>query len=200
MKVNLRVAGSAIPVNALTGMLPALGVQLPSGSALEGGTASLNVAVTGSVADPAFAGTASLDNTTLKGFDLGRKLAAIERLAGIHSSPDTAIQLLSANVRSGPGGTTIQDLKFIAPAIGELDGAGTISLKRDLDFKMRAGLHKEGAFQLAIGSSVPFFVRGTVTNPEIVPNVAGIAASEVHRPRQVVNGIGGLFGHGKKKP
>lgn len=199
MKVNLRVQGSAVPVNSAIAILPSLGVQLPSGSSLEGGTASLNMAVTGAVTDPTLAGTVNLTNTRLKGFDLGTKLSTIERLAGIHATPDTAIQTLSAGVHSGPGGTTIQNLKLNAPAIGELDGAGTISAKRDVDFKMRVTLQKEGVFQLAMGNSVPFFVRGNVASPQIIPDVASIAASELNRPAQVINGLGGLFGVGKKK-
>jgi AsmA protein len=199
MRINLHVAGSAIPLSAVMGTLPALGIQLPSGSSLEGGTASVNVTVTGPVADPALAGTVGLSNTKLKAFDLGSKLATIERLAGIRPSPDTAIQTLSANVRSGPGGTSIQNLKFIAPSIGELNGAGTISARRDLDFKMRVALPKQGAFQLALGNSVPFFVRGNISNPLIVPDMAGIAAAEARRPVEVITGLGGLLGRGKKK-
>ncbi len=107
-------------------------------------------------------------------------------------------------MRSGPGGTSIQNLKLNASAIGELDGAGTISARRDLDFKMRVTLPKEGVFQLAMGNSVPFFVRGNVASPQIIPDVASIAASEMKRPAQVINGlsggiVGGLFGVGKKK-
>lgn len=203
MKVSLLVAGSAIPVNSAIAILPSLGVQLPSGSSLEGGTMSLNMAATGAVSDPTLDGTVSLTNTRLKGFDLGAKLSTIERLAGIHATPDTAIQTLSAGVRSGPGGTAIQNLKLNAPAIGELNGAGTISARRDLDFKMRVTLQKEGVFQLALGNTVPFFVRGNVASPLIVPDVASIAASEAKRPVQVIDGltggiVGGLLGHKKK--
>jgi hypothetical protein len=61
---------------------------------------------------------------------------------------------------------------------------------------MRATLHEPGAFKIALGSSIPFFVQGTATNPEIKPDVTGIAASEAKRPAQVLNG---LFGGGKKK-
>ncbi len=199
VRANLRVAGPGLAVNTATGLLPALGVQLPAGSSLEGGTASVNMAVTGPVTDPSLAGSVGLSDTKLKGYDLGAKLGAIERLAGIHPSADTLIQALSAKVRSGPGGTAIQELKLVAPAIGELDGAGTISARRELDLKMRATLHGDGVVQLALGSSVPFFVRGSLTNPLIVPDVTGIAASEARRPVQVLNGIGGLFGAGKKK-
>ena len=204
--VNLQLKGSAMPIDALNGIRPAFDVQLPAGSSLEGGTASVNVAVTGAATDPAVAGTVSLSNTKLRGFDLASKVATLERIAGLHSSPATEIQTLSANVRSDPRGTAIQNLKFIAPALGEVDGAGTIDAKHDLDFKMRATLREPEAFKLALGSSIPFFVQGTATNPEIKPDVEGIASSEIRRltdkkiggidPGQVLNG---LFGGGKKK-
>jgi AsmA protein len=204
--VNLQLKGSAMPIGALNGILPAFDVQLPAGSSLEGGTASVNVAVTGAASDPAVAGTVSLSNTKIKGFDLAAKMGTLERMAGLHPSPETMIESMSANVRSDPHGTAIQNLKFVAPAIGEVDGAGTIDAKHDLDFKMRATLREPEAFKLALGSSIPFFVQGTATNPEIKPDVEGIASSEVKRltdkkiggiaPGQVLNG---LFGGGKKK-
>jgi AsmA protein len=204
--VNLHLTGSAMPVGALIGMLPPFDVQLPAGSSLEGGTASVNVAITGPATDPAVAGTVSLNGTKLKGFDLGSKIGALERVAGLHPAPDTVIQTLSANLRSDPRGTTIQDLKFVAPAIGEIDGAGTIGAKHDLDFKMRATLKGEGAARLALGSAIPFFVRGTSTNPVVTPDVAGIGASEVKRlGGEKIGGVsadkvlGGVFGVGKKK-
>jgi AsmA protein len=116
-----------------------------------------------------------------------------------------AIQTLSANVRSDPAGTTIQDLKFVAPAIGEVNGAGTISPKHDLDFKMRANVHGEVVFKAALGTAIPFVVKGTSTNPVVTPDVTGIAASEVKRigntkiggvdANQVLNG---LFGRKKQ--
>jgi len=190
----------------LVGMLPPFDVQLPAGSSLEGGTASVNMTITGPATAPVVAGTVSLNGTKLKGFDLGSKVSAVGRIAGLHPSPDTVIQTLSANIRSDPRGTTIQNLKFIAPALGEVDGAGTISAKHDLDFKMRATLHEQEAVKLALGSSIPFFVQGTSTNPVVKPDVSGIAASEVKRltdkkiggvdAGQVLNG---LFGGGKKK-
>jgi AsmA protein len=204
--VNLHLAGAAMPVSALVGMLPPFDVQLPAGSSLEGGTASVNMTITGPATAPVVAGTVSLNGTKLKGFDLGSKVSAVGRIAGLHPSPDTVIQTLSANIRSDPRGTTIQNLKFIAPALGEVDGAGTISAKHDLDFKMRATLHEQEAVKLALGSSIPFFVQGTSTNPVVKPDVSGIAASEVKRltdkkiggvdAGQVLNG---LFGGGKKK-
>lgn len=191
--VKLHLAGSAIPIAALTGMLAPFDIQLPAGSSLEGGVASVNLVITGLADAPAIAGTASLSNTKLKGFDLASKVGTLERLAGLHPAPDTVIQTLSANLRSDARGTAIQNLKFIAPAIGEVEGAGTIGVKHDLDFKMRVKLQREDAARIALGSSVPFFLQGTSTNPEVKPDVAGIASSEARRlaPGRVLNGLFG---------
>jgi AsmA protein len=181
--VNLHLAGSGMPVSALEGMLPPLDIQLPAGSSLQGGTASVDATITGPAQNPVVAGTVGLNGTRLTGFDLGSKISAIERLAGIQASKDTEIQTLSASVRSDPSGTTVRDLKFVAPALGELDGLGTISPQHALDFKMRVTLQSQGLMKAAIGgnTAIPFFVQGTSTNPEFRPDTAGIAAAELNR-------------------
>ena len=48
------------------------------------------------------AGTISMSNTTLAGFDLGRKMAVIETMAGIQGGPNTQIQTISGNIRVAP--------------------------------------------------------------------------------------------------
>jgi len=199
-----------MPVGPLEGMLPPLDIQLPAGSRLEGGTAAVDVTITGPATDPVVAGTVGLGGTTLTGFDLGTKISAIERIAGIQPTKNTAIQTLSAGFRSDPGGTAVRDLVFIAPAIGELDGAGTISPQHALDFKMRMTVHAGGVLTAALGNgqaTVPFFVKGTSSDPAFQPDVAGIAAGQIQRltggkkiggvdAGQVLNN---LFGGGKKK-
>ena len=129
-------------------------------------------------------GFLQLSNTRLTGFDLGSKMSTIERLAGIKGGPDTDIQTLSANVKTGEEGTSIDDLKFIAPAIGELVGAGNISPQHALDFKMRVTLHTSGAVMTALGqrgdTSVPFFVRGTSSAPKFEPDLKGMASQEIN--------------------
>ncbi|HYA16528.1 MAG TPA: AsmA family protein, partial [Bryobacteraceae bacterium] len=164
--VNMHLAGTAMPVNSLAGMLPALDIQLPSGSKLEGGTAAVDATITGPANNPVVVGTVGVNSTKLTGFDLGAKVSTIERIAGIQPSRDTAIQTLSAGVRSDPNGTAIHDLRFIAPAIGELDGAGTISPQHALDFKMSMTLQAPGVMSAAIGrnTAIPFFVQGTSAN------------------------------------
>src|SRR5260370_40138234 len=86
-------------------------------------------------------GFLSLDHTRLVGFDLGSKMSVIEMLAGIQRSPNTEIETLSGNVVTNPESTSIDDLKLVAPAIGEGTGAGVISASHALDFKMRVNPH-----------------------------------------------------------
>lgn len=183
--LNLRLTGSGMPVNTLVGLLPPLDVQLPSGTSLQGGTASVNAAITGPADNPVVAAAVSVNGSDLKGFDLGSKIGALQKLAGIKQSPETEIQTLSAVFRSDASGTTVQNFKLVAPSIGEIDGTGTISSTHVLDFKMAASMNTGGIFAAALGGksnmSIPFFVKGTSTNPVFEPDVAGIAAAEVRR-------------------
>lgn len=209
--LNLLLAGSAMPMGALTGMLPPLDIRLPAGTSLEGGTVSMNAKITGPTDRTTLAGTLAVNNTTLKGFDLASKVGAIEKLAGLPASPETSIETLSATLRSDPNGIAIRNLRFVAPSVGEIDGTGTISPKNDLDFRMVAALTSRGALMAAFGgkkTELPFFVQGTTTNPVFKRDVAGIAASEVKRltgariggvsADTAIKDLGGLLG-GRKK-
>jgi len=181
--LNAHLSGPSMPVEELEAMLPALNIVLPSGSSLQGGTAVAKVNVEGPIERLAAAGFLGLNNTRLTGFDLGSRMATIEKLAGIKGGPNTEIETLSANVKTGDDGTSIDDLKLIAPAIGELAGGGTINPEHALDFKMRVTLHTSGALMTALGqrgdTSVPFFVRGTSSAPKFEPDIRGMAKAEV---------------------
>ena len=129
-------------------------------------------------------GSLGLANTKLVGFDLGSKIKTIASLAGINAATDTDIQTFSANVRSDPSGIGVQNLSFVAPSIGELSGSGTVSESRALDFKMLVKLRGSGGLLSAVSQtgdvSVPFFIKGTASNPSFVPDVKGMAKSEVN--------------------
>jgi AsmA protein len=128
-------------------------------------------------------GSLGLDRTRLAGFDLGSKIKTVATVAGIKAGPDTDIQTFSANVRAAPEGTSVQNLVLVAPAIGELSGAGTVSPSHALDFKMLVKLHTSGVMMTALGSkgdtSVPFFVRGTSSAPSFAPDVKGMASGQI---------------------
>jgi len=204
MVVKLKLSGPGMPVQELEGLLPALGVVLPAGSSLKGGTASAELAMEGPADRPVTSGSLALNNTKLVGFDLPKKMASIERFAGIHASPDTEIQVLSANVRSAPEGTSAQNMKFVVPAIGELSGAGTVSPANQLNFKMSAIVHTSGMLAVIGNKPIPFMVSGTASEPVFKPDIGAVVKEEVESlggdiGKAAGGLVDGLFNR-KKKP
>jgi AsmA protein len=217
--LNANLSGPGMPISELEAMLPSLNIELPQGSSLQGGTASVKLAVAGPLDRLTSKGSLSLDHTRLSGFDLGSKMAVIEMLAGIRRSPNTDIETLSGNVATNPESISVDDLKLVAPAVGELTGAGVISASHVLDFKMRVTLHTSSVVIAAIGqkgdTSVPFLVQGTSSNPSFKPDMKSIASGQLKSiASEELNKLGGTNGtnaekavglfqgllNGKKKP
>jgi AsmA protein len=219
--LNMKLNAPNMPVEELQAMLPALGVVLPSGSQLKGGTLSADLSIVGPIDKLVITGPLKLSDTTLAGFDLGSKLGALSAFAGkAVSNPDTTIQNFSTNARVAPEGTRADNLNLTVPAIGVITGAGTVSPAGALAFKMLANLHggvAGGLAQVAGVSSgrggIPFSIAGTTSKPEFVPDIKGIATGIAGNALQgVLNGgkvpggkagsavdaLGGLLG--KKKP
>lgn len=181
--LHLNLSGRDMPVPELAAMLPALGVVLPSGSSLQGGTASANFVIEGPADKLVTTGSLGLANTRLAGFDLGTNISMVAQLAGVKAGRDTDIRTFSANLRVDPEGVQARDVTLIAPTIGELAGAGTVSAAHALDFKMRVMLHASAGIMGAFGqkgdTSVPFLIRGTASSPAFEPDVEGIASQGV---------------------
>lgn len=194
--LDMNLSGPDMPVQELAGMLPAMGLALPAGSSLQGGTAAVKMSMQGPVNRLVTTGSLGLRNAKLVGFDLPKKMSSIERLAGIKNSPDMEIQELSSNIRMAPDGLQADDVKLVVPALGELAGSGTVSPASALDFKMSATLHTGGVVALMNNTPIPFAVEGTCSDPVFRPDVKSVVKGEV-------KGIGsdlvkGLFG-GKKR-
>jgi hypothetical protein len=134
--LNLKVTTQGTSIDELEAFLPSVGVHLPSGSRLQGGTLTTNLSVTGSAAAPIISGPIRIDNTNLAGFDLGSKLGPLSSLAGIKSGSGTAIQSLSTNVTINGGNVRTDNLSVIVPAIGSATGAGTISAAGALNYNV----------------------------------------------------------------
>ena len=179
MVLNLKLSGPGMSVPELEGLLPALGIVLPAGTSLRGGTANANLSMEGPADRLVTTGSVALNNTLLVGFDLSKKMASIERLAGIKASPDTEIQVLSANLRSAPEGISARDMKLVVPTLGEVTGAGTIGASNDLNFKMSAMVHTSGMLAVVGNKPIPFTVEGTASNPVFKPDVGAIAKEEM---------------------
>jgi len=215
--LNMKLNADNMPVDDLESMLPALGVTLPSGSSLQGGTLSSDLTINGPVSKLVITGPVKLVDTKLHGFDLGSKMSAISALAGIKSGQDTAIQNFSSDVHVAPSGIQTQNINLFVPSIGTLTGNGTINPENALDYKMTAalsGTSVSSVSQLAgmsgKGASIPFFIQGTAANPKFVPDVKGMLGSQLgnrlgsqvpggQNGQNVVNSITGLFGKKKKQ-
>jgi AsmA protein len=134
--LNLKVSSDGTSIDALEAFLPSVGVHLPSGSRLQGGTLTTSLNVTGTGANPIISGPIRLNNTNLAGFDLGSKLGPLSSLAGIKSGSGTPIQSLSTNIGVNGGNVRTDNLSVIVPSIGSAAGAGTISAAGALNYNI----------------------------------------------------------------
>ncbi|MBZ5727591.1 MAG: AsmA family protein [Acidobacteriia bacterium] len=185
--VNLNLHGPNMPLAELAEMLPALGIVLPAGSSLQGGTASVKLALEGPLDRLVTTGSVSLNKTRLAGFDLPGRMAAIAALAGIRGARDTEIELLSTNLRMAPEGMSASEIQLVAPAIGEIDGTGSVSPAYALDFHMRAMVHTGGVMAAIRNAPIPFSVAGTCSEPVFRPDLKVVV-------KQEIQGLGGNVG------
>ncbi len=206
--VHMKLRAEGLPLDDIESALPAVGVTLPSGSSLHGGTATANLSIDGAIDHLVISGPVKVSNTTLKGFSLESKLGPLAALAGMRGGSDTAIQTLASTVRVGPEGIRADAINVVAPGTGTVTGAGTITPSNALNFKMNARLANGGGVAGGLSQlttlgrsqgSVPFLIQGTTSSPVFVPDVAGAMTNTVTSPAEGVGGIlGGLFGKKKK--
>ena len=204
--LQLKLNGQAMSVPDLEGALPALGVVLPSGSALTTGTLDANLAIAGPTDKLVITGPIKLANGTIKGFSVSSKLGALGSFAGLggNKSSDTVIESLTTNVRVEPAGTHAQDLNVVIQGIGSVTGDANVDAAGKLDCKMVAhvsGGALGGVSQVASlplggggkgeGGGIPFRITGTTSNPIFVPDVAGVAGGLAK------GGVGAALGGGK---
>lgn len=205
MTLNLHVSAPQMPVEAVENLLPAVGVRLPSGSRLQGGTITAQLAVTGTAVAPEIKGPIEIDNTELAGFDLAQKTQGLKLLG--NASNATKIQVVKANVDSTVPQTTLANIDAELPAIGSATGQGTVTAAGGLNFQLLAKLDSSsqaGALMNsassalggvagsllhnAVSNGVPIDITGTTSNPIIRANVTQMLR-------------GGLLGQsGGKKP
>src|SRR6185437_6192517 len=142
---QLTANGQQMPIDALVAFLPSLGIQLPSGSRLEGGTMTANLTISGPTSAPVVSGPVQISNTRLAGFDLGKRLSAIRALTGAKTGQDTTIQTLDTNLHYGPDGTRTDNLVAVVTGIGSASGNGSISPDNALNYHLRIKLSSSGA-------------------------------------------------------
>ncbi len=218
--VHMKLNGSQLPVKDVEGLLPAVGVSLPSGASLQGGTINANLALDGAVDRLVTTGTVLLSNTRLTGYDLASKMKVLSALSGLKSSSsDTLIETLSSNLRVSPEGIRAENLNIVVPTIGSMTGNGTVSSNNALNFHMVATLAQSSGVMGGMtkgmpflggggkGGGVPFMIQGTTSQPVFVPDVAGMVKGAIpnplqQQPGQQQEGLGGMLQGilgGKKK-
>jgi AsmA protein len=217
--VDLKVEGQNLPATDLEAFLPALGINLPSGSKLTAGTLSANLRVTGPTNKLVTDGTIGLFNGKLAGFNLGSKMAAIESLAGIKTGNDLDIEKFTSNVHMAPTGLKADNLDLVVPSLGTVVGGGTLDSKNNMNFNLvatvnsamvtaaagAAGGAATGALNSALGGAlgggaancksggikVPLQVHGTTANPQFMPDVGGVTASVLKSQLTCAGGAAG---------
>ena len=222
--VKMNLVGQGLPIDELQSLLPAAGVTLPSGSALEGGTLTTNMNISGPLDHLTISGPVALDNTRLAGFNASSQLKGL--LGAATGGNVTTIQTFRANLVMNEGAVQANNLYLSLPAIGEATGSGTVSAAKALNFRlslkldtnsgiggkavgilsMVSGIGGKVASQAA-ANGVPVTITGTAANPVITPNVRGLVSGNASSVlgnqkgsgQKVLNSLGGLFGGAKKR-
>ena len=209
---DLKLLAQSVPLNDLQALMPAVGVKLPNGATLSGGTLSANFTIKGSPKDNVIVGSYEIKNTKLVGYDLGSKIAGIAALGGIKTGDTTVVDISRANVRITKSGTESTKIYSVLPALGESTGSGTVSPSGQLDFHLISkvtsakGLNKVGvnlltklnstsaAAKPSNASGIPISITGTAEDPVITADVNGLvkgnAATLRKKGTEILNKIG----------
>jgi AsmA protein len=211
-QINARIDAASLAVSDIESVLPALGIVLPPGAKLQGGTASVKGTAVGPPDALIFKGHVHLINSKLTGYDLASKLSDITRSSGITVAKDTVIQEFSSDVLHRPTGIKMDHVLIVLPGLARLTGAGTIGPRNDLNFEMKAQVNISksplGVISSAFGGKnnnvdVPIHITGTTREPKFTSaggDAQALRATGSFAEKQskgLINSFGGLFG--KKK-
>jgi AsmA protein len=222
--LNVTAATQGAPINDLEAFLPSLGIQMPSGSKLQGGTLTTNLAVTGASDAPVITGPVRLDNTQLAGFDLASKLGPAAALVGAKPGGGTMIQILSLNLRESAGALDANNILLTVAGLGTATGNGTVSAAKALNFhvvaKLQGGVANVATSAIsmiggaagglagnALKNGIPVTITGTASSPIITPDMKGLTGGapnpasllgkngpQIPNTKNLGKSLGGLLG------
>jgi AsmA protein len=200
--LNLHLSAPGLPIDGLEQLLPAVGIRLPSGSSLHGGTLTATLDITGTPAMLRVAGPAEIDNTRLAGYAVASNIEGLAgsieaKTAGPKAGDDTDIRKFTANVVSTPQSTQLNQIDCDIPLLGTATGNGTVTASGALDFELKAKLNSSGgvggAVTAAMGNvagvagnllrgaatnGVPISVTGTTAHPSIRVHIGAMATQQ----------------------
>jgi len=205
--LKMTLKGNEVQIDDLQEFLPAVGVVLPNGATLNGGTLDMEITAEGALNDLTLDGSVEISGTTLAGFGLGDKITFITDVVGNDSNPDTRIEKLYAALRRTSDGISVKNIQLVIPSLGEISGAGTISSQRELEFTMRAVVSHGALTSLTKGKALDtnFFIRGDAANPKFVPDykdaarilidavLSGKDSDSANPANQIMDSLKGLF-------
>jgi hypothetical protein len=182
--INLKMTGDSVPIDEIEAFLPSVGVHLPTGSRLQGGTLTANLDITGSTAQPIISGPISLNNTNLAGFDLASKLHTITALTGggPKTGSGTPIRSLTTNIHVAGGNVRTDNLALDVPSLGTATGAGTVAASGALNYNVilkltgLVGTGNGGTSTAGVGG-IAGSLMGMIPNSGAAGAVQGFATS-----------------------
>lgn len=215
---QINANGQNMPIDELVAFLPSLGVQLPPGARVQGGTLTTTLNMSGPVASPVISGPVRINNTQLVGFNLGQQLASIAALTGAKTGSNTTIQVLSTDLHHGPDGTQTNNLTAVVTGLGAATGNGSISPGGGLNYHLLVKLSSTGMGGIAtqamsmlpgvLGTSmsqsmkngIPVAVTGTTSKPIFTPDIGGMMGNSGQKPTTTQQNplgkvLGGMFSH-----
>lgn len=144
--LNLRASGDAMPIDQIEAFLPTVGVQLPEGSRLTGGTLTTSLAVSGASSNLTITGPLRVVGTRLMGFDLGSKLASLSKYTGGRlgstGGSGTTIRSLSLDLHTGNGQIVTDNISAEIAGIGIVTGAGSVGEGATLHYGLSLKLNE----------------------------------------------------------
>jgi AsmA protein len=213
--VDMKLDADRLPIDELQSLLPAVGVKLPNGSVLQGGTLTTHLTIVGPLATRMISGPVELANTRLNGFNPSEQLKGIVAAAAGNMGNLTNIQTLRLQLQVTQDGLRATNIFMSLPSIGDAVGNGTVSPAGALNFKLKMKVDtSRGVGGKAVGlltmvngtagktaseaaaTGLPVTITGTSSKPIITPDMNGMIKSN---GKQLTNRIAGLFGGGKKK-
>jgi AsmA protein len=212
--VDLKLAGEQLPIDELQSLLPAVGVKLPNGSVLKGGTLTTHLTIVGPLQALVISGPVELAGTRLSGFNPSSQLKGIVAAATGDTGNITNIQTLRLQLQVTKDGIRATNIFISMPSIGDAVGNGTVSPSGALNFKLSMKVDtSRGVGGKAVGlltvmngtagksaseaaaTGLPVTITGTSSKPIITPDVSGMMKSNT---QQFTNKLTGLFGVKKK--